>query len=84
MGFTNHAYLPYSSRLEYLPHYLQQMMMESLGKSYTQNNQLANYLTGAVVFGEVGFAAQHSFFNFYTKVQGMWHVILLLWQIKSK
>ncbi|MDC3221610.1 glucose-6-phosphate isomerase, partial [Gammaproteobacteria bacterium] len=63
MGFTNHTYLPYSSHLEYLPHYLQQMMMESLGKSYTKHNREADYLTGAVVFGEVGFAAQHSFFQ---------------------
>lgn len=63
LGYANHIYLPYSSHLQYLPGYLQQLMMESLGKSCTRNNLVADYPTGEIVFGEVGFAAQHSFFQ---------------------
>ena len=63
LGYANHIYLPYSSDLQYLPNYLQQLMMESLGKSCTRNNLAVDYPTGEIVFGEVGFAAQHSFFQ---------------------
>ena len=63
LDYFNHIHLPYHSSLEYLPYYLQQLSMESLGKSCTRNHLSTDYITGAVTFGAVGFAAQHSFFQ---------------------
>lgn len=55
------AVLPYSERLRDLPRYMQQLNMESNGKSVTRDGQIANYQTGPVVFGECGSVGQHSF-----------------------
>lgn len=56
-----HAVLPYSSCLALLPAYLQQLEMESCGKQVTQEGEQVDYATGQVIFGEVGFNAQHAF-----------------------
>ncbi len=58
-----HAILPYDARLKYLPAYLQQLLMESNGKSIQNEGQKINYSTCPVIFGELGFNAQHSFYQ---------------------
>lgn len=55
------AILPYSHDLRDLPKYLQQLDMESNGKSVDLNGQTIDYATGPVIFGEAGTNAQHAF-----------------------
>jgi glucose-6-phosphate isomerase len=55
------AVLPYSERLRDLPRYLQQLEMESNGKSVTRDGATVNYATAPVIFGECGTVGQHSF-----------------------
>lgn len=58
------AVIPYSERLALLPQYLQQVEMESLGKSFLRNETFAEQEEGLVVFGGVGPGTQHSFHQF--------------------
>ncbi|MEM6780601.1 MAG: glucose-6-phosphate isomerase [Pseudomonadota bacterium] len=59
-----HAVLPYSEDLSLLPSYLQQVDMESNGKSTDLNDQaIIHYDTAPVVFGEPGTNNQHAFFQ---------------------
>lgn len=55
------AILPYSERLRDLPRYLQQLEMESNGKSVTRDGASADYATAPIIFGECGTVGQHSF-----------------------
>jgi glucose-6-phosphate isomerase len=57
------AVLPYDRRLHRFPAYLQQLEMESNGKSVTRDGHAIGYSTGNVVWGEPGNNAQHSFFQ---------------------
>ncbi len=57
------AVLPYEQRLERFPAYLQQLIMESNGKSVTLAGEHVDYATSPVVWGEPGSNAQHSFFQ---------------------
>jgi glucose-6-phosphate isomerase len=57
------AVLPYDQRLHRFPAYLQQLEMESNGKRTTHDGQPVEYDTGAVLWGEPGSNAQHSFFQ---------------------
>jgi glucose-6-phosphate isomerase len=57
------AVLPYDRRLHRFPAYLQQLEMESNGKSVTRAGVPVEYKTGNVVWGEPGNNAQHSFFQ---------------------
>jgi glucose-6-phosphate isomerase len=57
------AVLPYSDRLALLPSFLQQLEMESNGKSVTREGQPVSWETAPVVWGEPGNNAQHSFFQ---------------------
>jgi glucose-6-phosphate isomerase len=57
------AVLPYDRRLHRFPAYLQQLEMESNGKSVTRSGHPVGYTTGNVVWGEPGNNAQHSFFQ---------------------
>jgi glucose-6-phosphate isomerase len=57
------AVLPYEQRLERFPAYLQQLIMESNGKSVTLSGEHVDYATSPVVWGEPGSNAQHSFFQ---------------------
>ena len=57
------AVLPYDDRLKRLPAYLQQLEMESNGKSVTQDGERTAWETAAVIWGEPGSNAQHSFFQ---------------------
>src|SRR5690606_12341952 len=58
-----HAVLPYDQRLARLPDYLQQLVMESLGKSVRHDGQAPGVATVPVVWGGAGTGAQHSFFQ---------------------
>jgi len=60
-GTAAHAILPYSERLRELPRYLQQLDMESNGKSVTRYGEAVDYATGPIIFGECGSVGQHSF-----------------------
>ncbi|KUJ71426.1 glucose-6-phosphate isomerase [Thiomicrospira sp. WB1] len=57
------AILPYDARLRYLPSYLEQLVMESNGKSVTKSGQRVAYKTCPVLWGEVGPNAQHAFYQ---------------------
>lgn len=69
INFMNHlrlAVLPYTQQLYYLPAYLQQLDMESNGKSVNlDGNIITDYHTGPVLFGEVGTNGQHSFYQHF-------------------
>jgi glucose-6-phosphate isomerase len=57
------AVLPYDERLARLPAYLQQLDMESNGKSVSLAGERLDFATAPVVWGEPGSNAQHSFFQ---------------------
>ena len=61
LGYPSRAVLPYDERLARLPAHLQQVEMESLGKSVARDGSPVRQDTGPVVFGEPGTNAQHSF-----------------------
>ncbi len=54
---------PYSEHLELLPQHLQQLMMESNGKSTSLANQPVDYNTGPVLWGSMGTQNQHTYFQ---------------------
>ncbi|GLI92379.1 glucose-6-phosphate isomerase [Methylocystis echinoides] len=58
-----HAVIPYDQRLARFPAYLQQLDMESNGKSVTRDGRLVTHETGPVIFGEPGTNGQHAFFQ---------------------
>jgi len=62
-GAESHAVLPYSQDLERFPAYLQQLDMESNGKSVTLEGAPVAYDTGPVVWGEPGTNGQHAFYQ---------------------
>jgi glucose-6-phosphate isomerase len=63
MGLTSHAVLPYSEALGLLPAYLQQLDMESNGKSVTLDGQPTAWDTGPVLWGTPGTNGQHAYFQ---------------------
>lgn len=58
---TSQAIIPYIQKLAKLPGYLQQLMMESNGKSVNQMGEPIAYATAPVIWGEPGTNSQHSF-----------------------
>ncbi|MEZ5544025.1 MAG: glucose-6-phosphate isomerase [Lysobacteraceae bacterium] len=60
-SYDSHAVLAYDDRLARLPAYLQQLMMESLGKSVRQDGTPVEVGTGPVIWGGAGTDVQHSF-----------------------
>ncbi len=63
LGLPTLAVLPYDQRLARLPAYLQQLEMESNGKSVSLAGEPVDYPTAPVVWGEPASNAQHSFFQ---------------------
>ncbi len=63
MGVHRYAVIPYDQYLKFLPSYLQQLDMESNGKSVDVNGEFVKYATGPVLFGGAGTDVQHSFFQ---------------------
>jgi glucose-6-phosphate isomerase len=57
------AVLPYDQYLKRFPAYLQQLTMESNGKSVTLDGQRVDYATGPIYWGEPGTNGQHSFYQ---------------------
>ena len=63
LGIQTQAILPYDGRLKYFSAYLQQLEMESNGKSIQRNGQKVELDTCPIVWGEVGPNAQHAFYQ---------------------
>ena len=63
LGYPCTAVLPYSQALSRFPAHLQQLDMESNGKSVNRFGEPVNYATGPVIFGEPGTNGQHSFYQ---------------------
>ena len=63
LGIHGKAILPYDARLNLLPAYLTQLIMESNGKSVDRDGHSITYPTCPIVWGEVGPNAQHAFYQ---------------------
>ncbi len=63
MGLQSTAVIPYCERLALLPSYLQQLDMESNGKSTDLDGQSVDYETGPIIWGQTGTNGQHAFFQ---------------------
>lgn len=62
-GAQTVAVLPYEQYLKRFPAYLQQLTMESNGKSVTRYGKPVDYQTGPIYWGEPGTNGQHSFYQ---------------------
>ncbi len=62
-GAESYAVLPYDQYLARFPAYLQQLDMESNGKSVDRQGQRVAYGTGPIVWGEPGTNGQHAFYQ---------------------
>jgi glucose-6-phosphate isomerase len=63
LGASTHAVLPYSEHLALLPAYLQQLDMESNGKSADLDGRRVDHDTGPIVWGQPGTNGQHAFYQ---------------------
>jgi glucose-6-phosphate isomerase len=72
LGADTLAVLPYNESLRYLPAYLQQLEMESNGKTIGRDNQPLACAPNPIVWGEIGINGQHAFFQLLH--QGGWLV----------
>jgi glucose-6-phosphate isomerase len=63
LGFETHAVLPYSQELSRFPAYLQQLDMESNGKSVRLDGTRVGYDTGAIEWGTAGTNGQHAYYQ---------------------
>ncbi|MEH6643953.1 glucose-6-phosphate isomerase [Vreelandella glaciei] len=63
LNISTHAVLPYDGRLKSLPAYLQQLEMESNGKSVRTDGRSVNHATCPIIWGDVGPNAQHAFYQ---------------------
>src|SRR5436853_1663463 len=63
LGAHTVAVLPYEQYLKRFPAYLQQLTMESNGKSVTHDGKKVDYQTGPIYWGEPGTNGQHSFYQ---------------------
>lgn len=59
----SHAVMAYNQYLRRLPAHLQQLDMESNGKTITREGERVDYLTGPIIWGETGSNCQHAFFQ---------------------
>jgi glucose-6-phosphate isomerase len=62
-GAESYCVLPYDQYLSRFPAYLQQMDMESNGKSVDKNGNIVDYATGPIEWGEPGTNGQHAFYQ---------------------
>jgi glucose-6-phosphate isomerase len=63
LGYPAQAIIPYASPLSKLAPHIQQLNMESNGKSVTKDGDPLEEPSGVIIFGEPGTNAQHSFFQ---------------------
>ncbi len=75
---TAHVILPYDADLKHFPAYLQQLEMESNGKSMRIDNQATDYATCPLILGELGLNAQHAFYQFFHQGTGDFSADFLL------
>jgi glucose-6-phosphate isomerase len=59
----SHGMLIYDEYLRSLPDYLQQLDMESNGKSVNRQGELVDYATGPIIWGALGNNGQHAFYQ---------------------
>ncbi|QEN04262.1 glucose-6-phosphate isomerase [Thiospirochaeta perfilievii] len=64
LNMKNTAVIPYSESMSRFPAHLQQLDMESNGKSVNRFGDRVSYSTGVSIFGEPGTNSQHSFFQY--------------------
>ncbi|WP_212113317.1 glucose-6-phosphate isomerase [Candidatus Shikimatogenerans silvanidophilus] len=64
LKINNHLILPYNQSLQYFILYIQQLEMESNGKSVNRNGIKINYSTCPIIWGGLGNDSQHSFYQF--------------------
>lgn len=62
-GYAAQAILPYDNHLVDFPRWLQQLEMESNGKSVSANGKRLDYATAPIIFGEPGTNGQHAFYQ---------------------
>ncbi len=62
-GSETHAILPYDQYMHRFAAHLQQLDMESNGKSVTRLNEVVDYQTGPIIWGEPGTNGQHAFYQ---------------------
>jgi len=62
-GAESTAVLPYSQHMHAFPAFLQQLDMESNGKSVDRNGDKVSYQTGPIIWGEPGTNGQHAFYQ---------------------
>ncbi len=62
-GAQTHVILPYDQSMEYFAMHLQQLDMESNGKSVTKTGDWVNYQTGPIIWGQPGTNGQHAFYQ---------------------
>lgn len=63
LGWETRAILPYSEHLVEFPSFLQQLEMESNGKSTTLQGDRVDWATGNIIWGKAGTNGQHAFFQ---------------------
>lgn len=63
LGYATRAVIPYAQKLEKLPTFLQQLEMESLGKSVNIDGERLDYPTSPIIWGSAGSNGQHAFFQ---------------------
>ena len=63
LGASSISVLPYNESLKYFPSFLQQLEMESNGKTVTADGKPLDYATCPIVWGELGNNGQHAFFQ---------------------
>ena len=63
LGYASKAVLPYANELARFPAYLQQLDMESNGKSVALDGSRVGHDTGPIVWGEPGTNGQHAFYQ---------------------
>ena len=63
LGASTNAVLPYNESLKYFPSFLQQLEMESNGKSVSSIGEVMDCATSPIVWGELGNNGQHAFFQ---------------------
>lgn len=71
LGAEALAVLPYDQSLELLPDYLQQLDMESSGKSVNREGEPLPHASGPVVFGRAGTDGQHAFYQLLHQGTGL-------------
>lgn len=63
LGACSNAVLPYNESLQHLPSFLQQLEMESNGKSVGMDGKALDHASNPIVWGELGNNGQHAFFQ---------------------